>query len=325
MSGIVAAAQSSGCCCRPQQGCTCSNPNRPGAIIDRGLTSIAIESQFGYDEAELNTKTDTCGCECFASPGAFKYGPNGGTQYAYAGNGSAVDPDFSDGTPCESVACRGGGCSGCPVWRVSAEFGTVVAEAQPQLQSMKWRTVIRQPLDHVVASWNWRPRMVGYCQQDPASGYPDLRIRRVCGFSRIGNPIGTSLDPYGQYIDVTTGEYTGANIGPLNVYAGAEILAPANTPGGPSNCDYIARISLTEFFLSPLIEQLAAEGSIVLGGILEYRKPCLSPTDTVLGTYRLAGNPSDWYSDTYFEDQSCGPTAHFRDLRYTVPTTLRIS
>lgn len=324
MSGIVAAAQSSGCCCRPQQGCTCSNPNRPGAIIDRGLTSIAIESQFGYDESEQSNQAPSCGCECHVPWDALRYGPYGGTQYAYAGNGAVVDPDFSEGTPCESVVCRGGGCSGCPVWRVSAEFGTVVAEAYPGNLQMKWRTVIRQPLDHVVASWNWRPRMVGYCQQDPASGYPDLRIRRVCGFSRIGNPIGTSLDPNGQYIDTSTGEYTGSNIGPLNVYASADVSGPFYA-GGASTCTYVARINLTEMFLTPTIERLLAEGQIILGGVLTYHKPCLSPTDTVLGTYRLVGNPSDWYSDAYAEDQACGAAAWFRDLRYTVPTTLRIS
>lgn len=324
MSGIVAAAQSSGCCCRPQQGCTCSNPNRPGAIIDRGLTSIAIESQFGYDESELSNKTTNCGCVCAVPSDALRYGPYGGTQYTYDGNGSAVDPDFAEGTPCESVACRGGGCSGCPVWRVSAEFGTVIAEAQPQTIQMRWRTVIRQPLDHVVASWNWRPRMVGYCQQDPASGYPDLRIRRCCYFSRLGNTIGTSLDPNGQYIDTATGNYTGTNIGPLNVYAGAQVFGPSYA-GGSSTCSYVAKIALIEMFLTPTIERLLADGEIVLPGVVEYTKPCLAPTDTVLGTYRLAGNPSDWYGDRYSEDQECGPTTWFRDVRYTVPTTLRIS
>ena len=325
MSGILAAAQSSGCCCRPQEGCTCSDENRPGAIVDRSTTSIAVACDLTVDDAELDNGCYSLGCSCPCS-GTATYGSFGGIRYGYQRAGAIIDPDFIDGTECEGRGCTAGCCGGCPTWRCSSNFDTAIAE-QVNAGVASWSSVIAGVFDNEVARWNWAPLQVGYCASDTD---PLLRIRKYCPFSWLGATAGGFVDPSGQYVNVETGEYLGGNVGLLRAYRATEVTV-ATSPGGP--CAYLARVSIGYLFQAELEQLLGASvGGRIVGIpffpgatasiIADYAKPCLSPTDTVFGTYTRIGDPA---FDYYDEDGECGPIRFFRERRVSVPLTLEIS
>lgn len=264
-------------------------------------------------------------------PGTQKpqYGTPGGTEYGYVPAGAIVDPDFMEDTECEPFMCRPRCCNGCPTYRVSANFGSVIAEQDSSagLITTRWRTVMRNASDHRVSQWNWMPKQVGYCVGDPNLGYPDRRIRRYCPFLKLmdGNVIpGSDIDPNGQYVNPVTGAYTGANIGPLMIHAMASVSSPVYSPN--ASCDYALTIGFYEDFQQFIVNRIIEFGPIqYIGGMLLYKKPCMSPSDTVLGTYTLVGRPEDYVNDFYSEDQECGPIRDFIDTRWTVPTTVQVS
>ena len=325
MSGILAAAQSSGCCCRPTEGCTCGDPNRPGAIIDRTITSVAVECDMTLDDAERNNGCYALGCSCNCF-GSSIYGEFGQPRYGYQTNGSIIDPDFTEGTECEGRGCTAGCCGGCPAYSCSSAFDIAVAE-QVVAGVAAWSSVIVGVFDNVAGAWNWQPFQAGYCT---AATDPLLRIRKYCPFSYVGGPTGGSVDPNGQYVNTETGEYTGGNIGLLRAYRATEVSV-ATGPGGP--CAYLARVAIGYLFQGELQALLDAAPGGILGGIPffpgsanavigEYVKPCLSPTDTVLGEYTLAYQPDYDYTE---EDQECGRIRFFRERRASFPQTLVIS
>lgn len=320
MSGIQAAAQSSGCCCRPQEGCTCSDPNRPGAIIDRGLTSVLVTSGFGIDEARrLNSSPSDCnGCPCSGFP---LYGP-----YGYQAIGSVIDQDLAEGD-CEGRGCTSGPCPSCPTYSCSAEVGIVVAHREQSFPFPTWRSRITFEGENKVGQWSWTPRQVGWC--NPASS-TTTRIRRFCPFllSGAGGQFGDLIvDPNGAFIDVNTGAYGntpyGNTVGRIIAVAEASVLGVGS--GGFSDpCSYYATVAvgyISEWSMRQLLAttgQATAEG----GYSALYRKPCQSPTDTVLGTYELVYDPE---YDLYEQDPECGALRWFNEIRATVPQTLVVS
>lgn len=316
MSGIVAAAQSSGCCCRPQQGCTCSNPNRPGAIIDRGISSVLVSADFGIDEAYRNNGANHCGqCECFSLTG-FVYG-----IYGYNSSSTIEDPEC-DNRPCQPV-----GCAGCGTFSVSASFGQRVAlQSFPGTQ--RWQSRVSRLDENQAGLWNYEGRRVGYCFSESQG----LRVRRFCPFLyRIPSPdVFASLvvDPGGAWVS-TTGEYGstpyGDTIGRLVAFAACEL--GWGTFGGP--CRYEARVALVYAFEWYVLWKLATDPTWDAWTDLslprysaDYIKPCLAPTDTVYGEYVLAGMPE---YDFYEEDGDCGPVRYFREVRATVPQRIVVS
>ena len=326
MSGILAAAQSSGCCCRPQQGCACSDPNRPGAVIDRGITALAVDSDMSLDDAERENGCFALGCSCPCSPGTALIGPPGGPFYSYQPNGAIVDPDFVEGTECEALACRAGCCGGCPEYTCRSSFGTCVAE-QIGVGVASWSSVTRTVVENVAGIWSWFPQQVGYCTQPDN---PAVRVRKFCPFSYVGLSV-SDYDPNGQYINPSTGQYTGENIGRLRAYRAVEVYGIIGIGIPAEQCKYRARIAigyLFEFDLQRIFGQgggamrgIVAE--IAVNGIVaEYSKPCLAPTDTVLGEYTLDYEPQYDYS---FVDPECGRIRAFRERFASFPRTLNIS
>lgn len=332
MSGIVAAALSGGCCCRPQEGCTCSNPNRPGAVIDRGITALSVDSDMSLDDAERNNTCFAFGCSCPCSAGALLIGPPGGPFYSYQNNGSIVDPDFVEDTECESLACRAGCCGGCPEYTCRSSFGTCIAE-QNVAGFASWSSVTRTSVENVAGVWSWFPQQVGYCI-DPNN--PAVRVRKFCPFSGAGFgllPNGETVDANGQYLNPVTGQYTGGNIGRYRAYRAVEVAGCCG-PGseGSRDCIYRVRVAigyLFEYELQRIFSQSVGgvmRGipiAIYINGIVaQYVKPCQSPTDTVLGTYTLSYQPQYDYAE---EDQECGRIRYFRERLASFPSTLTVS
>ena len=320
MSGILAAAQSSGCCCRPQEGCTCSNPNRPGAIIDRGLSSVLVTSGFGIDEARRANYSpfDCTGCPC---TGTAVYGP-----YSYQLVGSIIDLDLGEGD-CEGRGCTNGPCPSAPTYSCSAEVGEVVAYQQ-SANIAQWRSRITFLGENKVGQWTWAPQRVGWC---PAFNNPQVRVRRFFPFiySSTGEQAGDAIvDPAGAFININTGEYASTPYGDTigRIIAVADVEVNGIGPTTPSdqcsyyaivNIHYVSEWMLRRFFAVPFFVPYFIES---YGAV--YRKPCVAPTDTVLGTYQLFSEPD---YDKYDQDPSCGAIAGFHERRQTVPQTLTIS
>lgn len=325
MSGIVAGVQSGGCCCQPQ-GCTCSDPNRPGAIVDASITAISVEAELGIVEVRRSNGRIYAGCgpcPCRYSGVNGALGPVWGTgpsgpYYAYVPGGCIVDPDFTDGTECESLACMPGGCPCCPEYRISAVFGNQVLERAPAGSLHEWATVSRTVGDHAVGSWNWQPRQVGYC--DATDGpLPNARVRRYCAFPLLEYSDGLAgPDPNGAFVD-GGGNYTGGNVGLCAAYAVAGVSVPS-----ANRCSYEAVIDIVYDFHAYRLGSIAqAGGTLVQGaGRYVYRKPCVTPHDTVLGTYEcVACGPTflEW------EDQECGRERAYMLRDITPPQTIAIS
>ena len=332
MSGIVAAAQSSGCCCRPQEGCLCTDPNRSGAVIDRDLTAISVDSEMSLEDAERNNSCAFIGCTCPCA-GQPTYGSPGGVQYGYQTNGAIIDPDFTEGTECDGRGCTAGCCGGCPVFSCRADFGTCIAE-QNAPGSRVWSSIMRLVTDNVAGTWNWVPQQVGSCAV-PTN--PLLRIRKYCPFSHVpGYPTVSGafpIDPNGQYVNMQTGMYTGANIGLLRAYKAVEVYGCCGPLVPADQCAYRARVSIGYLFQFELQRLLAdpASGGVLrgiptpfyVGGIVaHYVKPCVSPSDTVMGTYRLEYQPDYDYNE---EDPECGRIRWFRERFASFPSTITVS
>ena len=321
MSGILAAAQSSGCCCRPQEGCTCSDPNRPGAIIDQGLTSVLVTSGFGIDEARrLNSSPSDCnGCPCSGFP---LYGP-----YGYQAIGSVIDPDLAEGD-CEGRGCTSGPCPSCPTYSCSSDVGSVVAHREQSFPFPTWRSRITFEGENRIGQWSWTPRQVGWC--NPA-GSTTTRIRRFCPFiySTNGTQFGNLIsDPNGAFIDASTGAYGntpyGNTVGRVIAVAEAAVSGVGSDALGDP-CSYYASVSvhyLTEWRLRRFLAEDFPPLSFDATYSALYRKPCQSPTDTVLGTYELVYDPE---YDLYEQDPECGALRWFNEIRATVPRTLVVS
>lgn len=342
MSGIVAAAQSSGCCCRPAEGCLCDNPNRPGAVLDRQMTAISVDAQIDIREQLHHDSCPNFGCSCPCSSGfPADYGTPPGPMYSYKYNGAVVDPDFTEGTECESIACKRGCCGGCPTLSIGPNFGSQTLD-QVSAGAQRWRTMFTDAFSHQIASWNWQPRQVGYCV-DPNSG---IRVRRYCigpfgGWSAgpfpgdprqpdllINAPSGI-VDPNGQYL-TPAGAYTGANVGLCSAYAFADIEYGSIFEG---QCGYLATLHIAYMFMTSLRDIVRISNNrwdpysnhpyqrpFTLGSA--YFKPCESPSDTVLGTYvKVLGD------DTYIEwvDPECGRIRGFYEFDMTFPQTIEVS
>ena len=326
MSGIVAGAQSGGCCCQPQ-GCTCSNPNRPGRIVDASLTAVNIEAEFNLREVSLSNSRPYLGCgPCFCGSGGSGGGGYGGGMwgrdpngpyYGYVGNGCIIDPDFIDGTECAGLGCRPGSCACCPEYSISAVFGNQVVEAV--IAGRSWKTISRSVSDHMVGAWNWQPRQVGYCDA-PNEPFPNVRIRRFCSFPPLTYSPGLpGPDPNGEYVD-QYGNYTGANVGICAAYARAEVSAPVQ-----ANCYYEARIFVGYWFQALRADAIReAGGQLIEGGsdFYVYRKPCLTPFDTVLGTYECVACEPTFVESV---DPECGRIRGHYTLDVTPPDTITVS
>jgi hypothetical protein len=322
MSGIVAAAQSSGCCCRPVEGCTCNNANRPGAVFDRSLTSLVVSAELDLRQRYRENSCQGCvPCGCCSGQQI----PNGG-QYVYVQSGSIMDPDFAE--ECPDLFCRSACGPYCPEYGVSANFGSRVLEKRfsHPLFGEAWGTVVRSALDNIAGTWNWTPRQVGYCI-DPNTGY---RVRRFCRFYGLvatSDSI-TGVDPNGQYVDANN-NYTGRNVGLCSVYATASVTTPSHTASSFGQlCGYKASIFLEQHFRVPYGDFIQSEGGVLFTGgggadiSAQYYKPCLSPSDTVIGTYyRL----EDLSYRTYATDQTCGDVAYVEEYDITFPETITVS
>lgn len=338
MSGILAASQSRGCCCRPVEGCTCGDPNRPGAVIDRTITAINVEAEVGVIEsARQNSASNFCGCDCLSGD-VFcmgEYGP-----YRYRSAGSVIDPDpvFGD-SQCEPFGCIGGGCAGCPEYRVNANFDNqTLMRVNVAYTYPVWTTFFADSFDHICGTWNWAPRNVGYCQ---AIDCQNVRVRRYCPFPGIGgvvnflgpfppypgnlfDPPPGNPDPNGAYINLETGEYLGTNTGLCRTYAFATVR------WSPSRCAYICSIALRHIFQVDMASRIGASGELY--GIeiddnstitlAHYEKPCFSPFDTVIGTYRRV-----WGLDSDFSrvDPECGANRWFYNQEIVTSPFISVS
>ena len=324
MSGIVAASQSGGCCCRPLP-CQCTNPNRPGAIIDRGITALNINAEIDIlSRFRWNSRPyEGCGaCPCLGvGSGGVDYGiryqaATGGRAYIYVRNGCVYDSEYED-EECGALVCRPAGCTCCPEYRVSANYGSQVVErtSSPGMPP-GWSAVSANVFDHLIGSWNWQPRQVGHCVQSPSPTPYEVRVRRYCQ-TPFGTPYG--VDPNGQFVD-DAGNYTGGNTGPANYYATGSVLTPEST----GTCFYHAYVGyVTEFqtFRGDLIAQ--AQGRLIEPGGIWYRKKCLSPYDTVFGTYECYQACEGYYS--YVTDNRCGEIVYVAETDITHPQTITVS
>ena len=318
MSGIVAASQSGGCCCRPLP-CQCTNPNRPGAIVDASLTAINIEAEYNYIERFRINRENWYGCEgCPCGSGLGGAAPPE-VVYVYQRNGCSTLPAFTEGTPC--TPCTASSCVCCPEYAISATFGNRVLEKQP---GALWSTVFRSSLEHIAGSWNWQPRMVGFCIPTDSV---NVRVRKFCNFAPIQTIPGPSTtpakDPNGQYIDAN-GNYLGGNVGPCHMYAAASVRYV-----GGASCYYEARIQMYytyQEWQSGLILDRGGTwvwnpAGLMTGGAV-YRKPCRSPFDSVLGNYECVFCDSSYYYD---DNTNCGPFARFQEQDITFPDFLTVS
>lgn len=321
MSGILAAAQSAGCCCRPQQGCTCSNPNRPGAIIDQSLTSVLVTSEFGIDEARRinGSPSDCLGCPCSAQFGYGQYG-----SYAYRAVGSVIDPDVAEGD-CQGRGCTSGPCPSAPAYSCSAEVGGVVVyRGGPFVPGAQWSSRITFEGENRIGQWSWSPTQVGWCTPDSA---PFLRVRSFFPFvyNQFGTQFGSLLsDPNGAFID-TSGNYAGTPYGNTVGRIIAVASASIGFNGFGFECAYQATVSI-HYISEWKLRRFLAEPFFGLPFdatySVSYRKPCLAPTDTVLGRYDLVADPQ---YDFYEQDAECGPLRSFTEIRQTLPQTLVVS
>lgn len=322
MSGIVAAAQAGGCCCRPQ-GCVCSDPNRPGAVFDRQLTSLVVVGEMTVDERRLDNGGPAGGekCECPCSPDDIIFG-TGAITYGYRSPGRIVDPENTlPGDPC-FPGCTAFGCGGCPTYGVSANTGEMVCE-QVEFGTLLWQSRNRIFGQNMVGGWNWSGRRVGHCVA------PDgiVRVRTCCRFIEFGYPIGYGdliVDPCGAFVN-SEGQYGstpyGDTLGTIHAVQYANVFAPPLF--GPNNCRYRLGIGIGYMFTHSVLEQLAIDGFYypTVGIGASYSKPCLSPTDTVLGTYTLDYVPD---YDYYFEDPGCGRIRWYKELRTSFPNTVEV-
>jgi hypothetical protein len=325
MSGIVAAAQSSGCCCRPVEGCTCSDPNRPGAVADRQITAIAVSGEITVDHAIRQNASPSLSCECPCSPVGIGYG-TGAVRYGYRSPGSVVDPDgLVPEDPCYP-GCVNAGCGGCPTFNVSATVGTIICpQGSPGIAG--WSSSVRTFGDNFIGQWSWQGRRVGWCVSSQ-----DVRVRSCCRFVNTTEATSTDVtfptevDLCGAFIDPTTGQYVntpyGETLGRLHMIQYASTLTLVA-------CTYGVRIGVTWAFTWEILKALAEGGMwpnfsspARAGYYADYAKPCLAPTDTVLGTYEIGDIPD--YSRR-FDDQECGPIRYFDDLRVDFPRFIEVS
>lgn len=322
MSGILAAAQSSGCCCRPAEGCTCESPTRPGAVFDRSLTAISVTGEVTVDHAYRSNGSPYAGCECPCSPVGAVYG-SGAIRYGYRPQGSIVDPDgLTPEDPCYP-GCTTFGCGGCPAYTLSASTGTVVC-AQSFPGTQQWASRVIQFGDNFAGQWSWQGRRVGYCTSTQG-----VRVRSFCPFLYRPADYATSgIDPNGAFIDFD-GNYVqtpyGDSLGRLHAIQYARVMG-VPTLGGPF-CGYTVRIGMVFAFTWDILKALAEDGQWLPTAALpdyhaDYFKPCLSPSDTVLGTYEIGDVPQ---YDRYEADQSCGPIQYFEDLRVSFPNTIEVA
>ena len=146
-------------------------------------------------------------------------------------------------------------------------------------------------------------------------------------YSGQGTQFGNLIaDPNGAFIDATTGVYGntpyGNTVGRIIAVAEVDVSGVGLTPG--DQCSYYARVAIGYINEWSVRQLLATTGEAnPFGGYsATYRKPCQSPTDTVLGTYELVGDPE---YDFFTEDPSCGRIRWFDERRATVPQTLVVS
>lgn len=322
MSGITAAAQSSGCCCRPSEGCTCESPTRPGAVLDRSITAISVTGEVTVDHAYRSNGSPYFFCGCPCSPIGVTLG-SGATQYGYRPQGSVVDPDaLAPGDPCYP-GCTQSGCAGCAAYTLSASTGTVVCQ-QVAVGAQDWASRVLQFGDNIVGQWSWQGRRVGYCTSSQG-----IRVRSYCQF--LYRPIDyaeTGIDPNGAFIDFD-GNYVqtqyGDTLGRLHAIQYARVIG-VPTLGGPF-CGYTVRIGMVFAFTWEILKALAENGQWSPTAALpeyyaDYFKPCLSPSDTVLGTYAIGDVPQ---YDRYTQDQECGAIRAFEDLRVSFPNTIEVA
>lgn len=312
MSGAQAAA-ASGCCCRPLIGCPCDNPNRPGAIFDASLSSVLVSMDVSvnhsfYDDRSAYPACPGQGCGCTGQVVAWPY------AYQHQGRGVQFD---------ETCFCAKNDCPGCYPFHLNATASNAILRRNPHIGAEMVRTVSVGTLDHVIGTWSWQPYQAAYC-----AGNDGSRVRRYCRFPYLdvvgGLRSGVEIDPNGQYIGVN-GEYTtglyGSNTGSVCAVIDIGI-------GRGFNCDYLARVSVVYMSIASLLDVVNADGTVpaYLLPQLEltwyYRKPCLSPSDTMLGTYIRDGDAD---IERYRTDQDCGPSHYFDDLRATAGDTLTVS
>lgn len=327
MSGAQAAAQVVGCCCRPVS-CQCSDPNRPGRIIDSQLTAIQVECDGGVDHQwRSNESWFSCNCPCAPSNflGLPDYvDPATGIKWGYRSQGANVSPE-DVGEYCKPFICVNSGCIGCPVFYVFGNFGTATALRTLPGPFVSWRTVTDLNSTNIAASWNWRPRQVGYCVSE---NDPLMRVRNYCHFPFFASPDGlppyVGVDRNGAYVNFLTGRYTGGNVGLTHV------IRSANVGWDPVECRYQAEVKLeywsAEQLSAEIVRNGPIEGNSGFSGLFSlkavYRKPCRSPQDTVMGGYTLAYTSMQ---DEYSTDDDCGPVAFVNDMRVTFGNSLTVS
>ena len=312
MSGAQAAA-ASGCCCRPLIGCPCDNPNRPGAIFDASLSSVLVSMDVSVNHSFYDDRTTypACpgqGCACTGLVFAWPY------AYQHQGRGYKQD---------EACFCAKNDCPGCYPFHLNATASSAILRNIPQsFGGPRFRTVSVSALDHVIGTWSWQPYQAAYC-----IGNDGIRVRRYCRFPYIdvagGITTSVVVDPNGQYVNDVTGEYTmglhGSNIGSMCALLDITISYQGWL------CGYEARVAVVYRSLAGILDVI--NGGYLTDDLLpryiwHYQKPCLSPSDTVLGTY-VRVEPAD--IESYDTDQDCGPSHYFDDLRATAGDTLTVS
>lgn len=350
MSGIVAAAQSSGCCCRPQEGCLCTNENRPGAVTDRSFTSILVSCDVNYaQEFRFNggSFNGFCGSPCRCAPvntsGWSDWGFEGGNLYRYAVTGNRVYQDLDK----QCLGCTTTSCPACHAESVngslsSAALRRVTFPGDPLYYEF-WSLSMSSLTEQSIGVWTWTPTRPGYCVDPDRHPY---RIRRFCN-----NPLyqlggGTEgvlpqvvIDPNGQYIRADNAEYAngrwGSNIGAIYLMYSIHVLAPSL-----ARCYYEARVNLHFMSFANIRDTVADCGNgqlpMDIPGTINgfgcggsqvaswtYRKPCASPSDSVLGTYERVGE-ADQDSYTQAPEDRCGRSQFYVDVRASAGDTLTI-
>lgn len=323
------AAGAAGCCCRPVEGCPCDDPNRPGAVFDASLTSVLMEFDINVDHAtrddvnRIGCPGATCPC---TAPAA---NPGGNPEYGYQSQGRSPDPDLdctdSQGNP---IPCVQGPCPGCFTRTLNASGSSAILR-RPTLALGPMQTIAQVPGEYVIGTWSWAPYQAGYCV-DQTSG---VRVRRFCPFRYLDTLGGTGaniiVDPNGQYVDAITYNYTyggtGMDIGLMRAVVSASVSYRGTGPYG-QQCGYTAVVSVRYRSGAGLADEVGVEDAYYTTGPQQlawyYFKPCMSASDTMLGTYTLV-SPAD--IDAYEEFQVCGPSYSFDMLRASATSTLTIS